>query len=216
MNCVGFCGLTERLGELQQESHPSPQPTGQRRFSRQKSECPLPRTMASPANSRERPQILAQSHNEQGLLENLDLVEETREQAGLRLAAYQQRITRFFDKNVKMKSFQLGDMVLRRVFPNTKDPREGMLSPNWEGPYRVVRINRPGTCWLKKLDGRLVPRPWHVEHLRKYYIQQALLLSSFIVITVLSSFIVIIYLQLMKRSFLLTKRNGRTYPISGR
>ena len=87
----------------------------------------------------------------------------------MRTAAYQQRIIRYFNKSIKPRTFQLGDLVLRRVFPHT-NPGEGKLSLNWEGPYRVVRVNRPGMYWLQDLDGKPVPRPWNAEHLRKYYV----------------------------------------------
>jgi hypothetical protein len=66
----------------------------------------------------------------------LDLLEERREQAMIRLASYQQQL-KGYNKNVRPRSFQQGDLVLRKVFGNTKNPNDGKLGPNWEGPYRV-------------------------------------------------------------------------------
>ena len=105
---------------------------------------PSARTLISDQHHRQGTQLLAQANNEQALRENLDLLEERRERATVRIAAYQQRIKQYFNKNVKLRTFRLGDLVLRRIFPHTKDPREGKLSPNWEGPYRVIRVNRSG------------------------------------------------------------------------
>ena len=49
--------------------------------------------------------------------------------------------------------------------------REGMnkLSPAWEGPFRVVEVRRPGCVKLATEDGVLLPNPWNIEHLRKFF-----------------------------------------------
>ena len=67
------------------------------------------------------------------------------------------------------KKFRVGDLVLRRVFLNTRDPAAGVLGPNWEGPYQIEDVLDPGTYKLARLNGELVPRYWNDEHLRKYY-----------------------------------------------
>ena len=128
---------------------------------------PIARISAMPEPESGGFQLTAVAGNNEGLLQNLDLLEGVREQSLLRLEAYQQTISRFFNRRVKSRSFQLGDLVLQRIFPNTKNPTDGKLAPNWEGPYRVVRCNRPGTYWLEDLEKKPVPRPWHAEHLKK-------------------------------------------------
>ena len=50
-----------------------------------------------------------------------------------------------------------------------KDPTQGKLGPNWEGPYRVTSWHRKGTYHLETLDKRKLQHPWNAEHLRKYY-----------------------------------------------
>uniref|UniRef100_A0A2N9EYS7 RNase H type-1 domain-containing protein n=1 Tax=Fagus sylvatica TaxID=28930 RepID=A0A2N9EYS7_FAGSY len=67
----------------------------------------------------------------------LDLLEERREQAMIRPASYQQQLKKGYNKNVRPRSFQQGDLVLRKVLGNTKNLTDGKLGPNWEGPYRV-------------------------------------------------------------------------------
>ena len=64
--------------------------------------------------------------------------------------------------------FEVGDLVLKRVFPNLKQPGS-KLSPNWEEPYKVTRVNHPGTYWLKDMNGKTVPMPWNSKHLKKYF-----------------------------------------------
>ncbi|XP_074324266.1 uncharacterized protein LOC141703407 [Apium graveolens] len=100
---------------------------------------------------------------------HLDLLEETRENSQLRLAAYQQRAARYYNKKIKGQLLKVGDMVLRKVMPNTKNPQHGVFGANWEGPYRIKAILWKGTYHLEDLEGKLVPRAWNAEHLRKYY-----------------------------------------------
>ncbi|XP_074336102.1 uncharacterized protein LOC141673269 [Apium graveolens] len=100
---------------------------------------------------------------------HLDLLEETRENSRLRLAAYQQRATRYYNKKVKGQLLKVGDLVLRKVMPNTKNPQHGVFGANWEGPYRIKSILWKGTYHLEDMDGKLILRAWNAEHLRKYY-----------------------------------------------
>ena len=71
-----------------------------------------------------------QPTNEQLLLETLDSVKERREKAQLRVAAYQQKIARYFNFKVREKKFNMGDLVVRRVFLNTRDPAASVLGHN--------------------------------------------------------------------------------------
>lgn len=64
------------------------------------------------------------------LARDLDLLEERREKAAIQLAAYQQQLARAYNKKVNQRDFQVGDLVLRKVVGNKKDPREGKLGPN--------------------------------------------------------------------------------------
>ena len=59
--------------------------------------------------------------NEELMKSELDLLEEKRELAKLRIASYQQRAARYYNSKVKVKQFQLGDLVLRKVLQNTKE-----------------------------------------------------------------------------------------------
>ena len=61
------------------------------------------------------------------------------------------------------------DLVLCRVFLNTRDPTAGVLGPNWERPYQIEEVIDRGTYKLARPNGKLIPRYWNGEHLRKYY-----------------------------------------------
>uniref|UniRef100_A0A2N9G0X2 RNA-directed DNA polymerase n=1 Tax=Fagus sylvatica TaxID=28930 RepID=A0A2N9G0X2_FAGSY len=107
--------------------------------------------------------------NEERLGKDLDLVEEKRNLAVVRLAAYQQQMRREHNKNVKPRTFRAGDLVLRKVMANTRRPNDGKLGPNWEGPYKVLSQTGHGAYRLEDLDGKPVPRPWNTCNLRKYF-----------------------------------------------
>ena len=107
--------------------------------------------------------------NEEQLRLNLDLIDEVRMDAEQRTARYKSLMARQYDAMVKPKRFNIGDLVLKRVFLATRNPAHGKLGPNWEGPYRVVNFKRQGSYYLEALDGRKLEHPWNVEHLRRYY-----------------------------------------------
>ncbi|KAK3039686.1 hypothetical protein RJ639_027027 [Escallonia herrerae] len=70
--------------------------------------------------------------NDEALRCNLDLLDEQRDQAQLRLAAYQQRVARYHDRLIRPLAFRIGDLVLRRVAASNPRDAIGKLSPNWE------------------------------------------------------------------------------------
>ena len=116
-----------------------------------------------------RVQSYDQDRNHELLCNSLDLVDERQEDSQLQLAHYQQKITRYFNSKVKKRAFSVGDLVLRRVFLAGKDPKDGVLGPNWEGPYQITEVIKEGTYKLARLNGEAVPRTWNAIHLKKYY-----------------------------------------------
>ena len=110
-----------------------------------------------------------EQENDEQICLNLDLLMERREQAAERSVTYQQRVARYYNQKVNIRQFRVGDWVLRRVNQSTKDSTQGVLGPNWEGPYRVKQIAGPGAYKLVRADGHEVKRPWNAAHLRKYF-----------------------------------------------
>ena len=103
------------------------------------------------------------------LARDLDLLEERREKAAIQLAVYQQQLARAYNKKVNPRDFQVGDLVLRKVVGNKKDPREGKLGPNWEGPYRITSVLGNGAYRLEDNEGKALPRPWNTCNLKFFY-----------------------------------------------
>ncbi|KAL0416876.1 UNVERIFIED_CONTAM: hypothetical protein Slati_3519500 [Sesamum latifolium] len=104
--------------------------------------------------------------NENLLRENLDLIEELRKKAFLRIQRYKNIMINSYNKRVKSRSFQVGDLVLRRV--DALKPI-GKLDPTWEGPYKVTSVIGKGAYELEDPEGRPLPRPWNVHNLKKYF-----------------------------------------------
>ena len=89
----------------------------------------------------------------------MDLINEVREEAMKRMAKHKEAMARYYNRKVKVKRFNTGDLVLRKVSQVTKDPSQGKLRPTWEGPYKVIRHSKEGSYYLKSLNGQELPRP---------------------------------------------------------
>ena len=66
------------------------------------------------------------------MVKDLDTLDELRESAAIRIASYQRRLANSYNKRVKPRTFQPGNLILTRVFENTVDPNAGKFQPNWE------------------------------------------------------------------------------------
>ncbi|RRT39670.1 hypothetical protein B296_00035700 [Ensete ventricosum] len=64
----------------------------------------------------------------------------------------------------------MDDLVLRKAEVSDPTRSRGKLVRNWERPYRVVDVIQEGTCTLATVDGRLLPRTWHISNLQKFYV----------------------------------------------
>nr|KYP56486.1 Gypsy retrotransposon integrase-like protein 1 [Cajanus cajan] len=110
-----------------------------------------------------------ESNNEAELRENLDSVEEIRDQAQVVAEATKQRYKRRFDSRVKPREFREGDLIWRATGEARKDPRHGKLAPNWDGPFRIQHNLNNGAYKLEHLSGEPIPRTWNSSHLKMYY-----------------------------------------------
>jgi len=72
----------------------------------------------SPANS---------DLNTQMLWDNMDFIDERRDQAMIRVQNYQQAAARYYNSNIKIQRFEVGELVLRKVFSNTRELNAGKL-----------------------------------------------------------------------------------------
>ena len=107
--------------------------------------------------------------NQQELNSNLDLIDEVKEEAMKRIAKHKEAMARYYNRKVKVRRFNIRDLVLRKISQATKNPSQGKLGPAWEGPYELINHSREGSYYLESLDSQELPQPWNIEHLKKYY-----------------------------------------------
>jgi hypothetical protein len=112
-------------------------------------------------------QFYEEGEAEQTCRVNLDSLKEQRLAAVMRQARHDQQLRCYHNRNVKETSFNVGDLVLKRI-----QKTDGMhkLSAPWEGPFVVTEVNSLSTYRLQWGDGQGVPDPWNVEHLRQFYL----------------------------------------------
>ena len=71
--------------------------------------------------------------NNELMTKQLDLLEEHREMATIRLANYQQKMAQRYDKGVRSREFNVGNLVLHRALGNARDLSDGKLALNLGG-----------------------------------------------------------------------------------
>ena len=98
--------------------------------------------------------------------EDVDRAKEERLITCIRTAKYLESLRRYYNRNIKGRSFAVGDLVLHR-----KQKIEGIhkLSSSWEGPYVVKEVTRPGSYRLCDMEEIDIPNSWHIEELIRFY-----------------------------------------------
>ncbi|KAD2028401.1 hypothetical protein E3N88_41990 [Mikania micrantha] len=104
--------------------------------------------------------------NKEILSEDLDTIDELRDIARIRMASYQKKIAKSYNKNIRICRFQVGDLVLRKTLQNTTNPADGKLAPKWEGPYKIESEAGKGAYKLTNMEGEPLPRSWNAIHLK--------------------------------------------------
>ena len=97
---------------------------------------------------------------------DIDGLKEARCAALVQSARYLEGIRRYRDRNVKERSFNVGDLVLRRI-QNTDGLHK--LSSSWEGPFSVSKVTGPGSYRLQTLEGDDISNSWNVDQLCRFY-----------------------------------------------
>ncbi|KAL6214306.1 hypothetical protein ACLB2K_013742 [Fragaria x ananassa] len=82
-----------------------------------------------------------------------------------------QRVTTFYDKVTRVRSFTEGQAVWRVVLPlGEKTEGRGKWSVRWEGPFIIHRIMPKGAYHLRDLAGTLHPNPTNGCFLKRYIV----------------------------------------------
>jgi len=97
---------------------------------------------------------------------NLDLLDEVREEAKIKVEAVKRRVEHQYSSKVKLRHFQGGDLVMRKAHPYEL---ENKLSPKWTGPFRVTEAKGNGSYNLETLEGGPIPHSWNAANLKFYF-----------------------------------------------
>jgi len=126
-------------------------------------EAVLPLAATAPT---ERTEAFHPATNDEHIASELNHTEDLRDDANIRYAAYQQEVARGYNKNVRLRPFNVDDLVLREVVQK-KNKKKFM--PNWEGPFKITAKAGYGAYKLAEMDGTVVGNPWNASKLRKFY-----------------------------------------------
>ena len=67
--------------------------------------------------------------NDDQLKVNLDYLDKVKDGASNKMMKYQQKMAEYYNKRVKLRRLDIGDLVLRKVTSITKDPAQRKLGP---------------------------------------------------------------------------------------
>nr|XP_009600102.1 uncharacterized protein LOC104095643 [Nicotiana tomentosiformis] len=102
-------------------------------------------------------------------LEQLNLIDEKRLAAVCFGQLYQQRMARAYNKKVRPRKFEVGQLVLKRIFPHQEEAK-GKFAPNWQGPYLVKKVLSKGALHLVDIEGKVTDISVNADAVKRYYV----------------------------------------------
>ncbi|CAL9028674.1 unnamed protein product [Prunus brigantina] len=106
----------------------------------------------------------------QAMLMELEGLDASRIDTLNKLLAGKQAVSRAYNKRVKNKSFEEGEIVWKAILPlGTHIAGYGKWSPTWEGPFVINQILGMGAYRLQDRDGEIQAAPINGKWLKKFY-----------------------------------------------
>ncbi|CAL9018542.1 unnamed protein product [Prunus brigantina] len=119
---------------------------------------------------------IAHQHNlvgedySQAMLLELEGLDASRIDTLNKLLAGKQAVSRAYNKKVRNKSFEEGEIVWKAVLPlGTHVAGYGKWSPTWEGPFIINHILGIGAYRLQDTEGEIHAAPINGKWLKKFY-----------------------------------------------
>ena len=69
-----------------------------------------------------RREMYHEESNDDQLKVNMDCLDKIRDEASNKMTKYQQKMAEYYNKRVKLRQLDIGDLILRKVTPATKNP----------------------------------------------------------------------------------------------
>ena len=73
---------------------------------------------------------IPEQSNTKFVIRDLDMADDLHEAAAVRITSYHRRLANLYNRCVKPRMFQPGDLVLRKFFENTANPSAKKFQPN--------------------------------------------------------------------------------------
>jgi hypothetical protein len=104
------------------------------------------------------------------MMDNIDEVTDKCMEALEEIEKDKRRVARAYNKKVRIKYFQVGDLVWKTILAiGSKSNKFGKWSPSWEGPYKVVKVC-PGNYYLvETLQGQRLSRALNGRYLKIFH-----------------------------------------------
>jgi hypothetical protein len=104
------------------------------------------------------------------MMDNIDEVTDKRVEALEEIEKDKRRVARAYNKKVKAKSFQVGDLVWKTILPiGSKSNKFGKRSPSWEGPYKVVKVCFGNSYMVETLEGQRLQSALNGRYLKIFH-----------------------------------------------
>ena len=103
------------------------------------------------------------------MFDELDQLDEERLLACENIIRQKEKVAKFYNKKVKAKVFSEGDLVWKVILPlDIKSKTLGKWSPNWQGPFKVVKVLSNNAYMIEEVGGLRLSRSINGKYLKKF------------------------------------------------
>lgn len=104
------------------------------------------------------------------MMDKLEEAQEGRFQAMTEIEKEKLQTAKAYNKRVKEKSFQVGNLVWKTILSlRTWDNKFGKWSPSSKGPYKVMSIVPGNAYFVETLEGKNLPKALNGKYLKRYF-----------------------------------------------
>ncbi|KAF3636836.1 hypothetical protein FXO38_23979 [Capsicum annuum] len=101
-------------------------------------------------------------------MEHLSLIKEKKLTSVCHGQLYQRRMARAYNKKVRLRNFEVSQLVLRRILPHQVEAK-GKFSPNWQGSFVVKKVLLNGALYLTDIEGKMAEMAINADAVKRYY-----------------------------------------------
>ena len=103
------------------------------------------------------------------MFDELDQLDEERLLACENIIRQKEKVAKFYNKKVKAKVFSEGDLVWKVILPlDIKSKTLGKWSPNWQGPFKVVKVLSNNSYMIEEVGGLRLIKSINGKYLKKF------------------------------------------------